>query len=1146
MAYVVPIHRASGIRHAVKLNFITPEEDCLVAAKSNRLEFYTLTPDGLTLAATRTLYAQVTMLARLPAPAHSDTDHLFVGTDQYNYFTLAWDSKTNEIVTARSYVDISEPSSRESESTPRCLLDPTGRFMTLEVYEGVVVVIPIVELTKRKGRVSQAASQADAPRVGELGEPTASRIDELFVRSSAFLHSVSNQPWLAILYEDNQKKVRLRIRELDYSRATSSGPADATFKEVQDKKLEGGVFGHELDLGSSHLIPIPAPLGGLIVLGETSIKYIDDNANDVISRDLDEATVFVAWEKVDSQRWLLADDYGRLFFLMLILDNRGEVEDWKLDYLGTTSRATVLVYLGGGILFVGSHQGDSQVLRIGSGGFEAIQTLSNIAPILDFTVMDLGNRTNESQTHEFSSGQARIVTGSGAFDDGTLRSVRSGVGMEELGVLGEMDHITDLWGLQTESRGDVLDTLLVTFVDETRVFRFSSDGEIEELETFLGLALEENTLLAANLPGGRILQVTEKRALVADIESGMITFEWTPPTQKAITAASASNDHLVLVIGGQVLASFDIRSNAQLIKEKDFGVDQQISGVTVPSSPAGVCIVAFPQTAQVSVWDIKNLSELHTKSLGEPGEAFPRSVLVANVLADSPPTLFVSMADGSVITFSMNIKDYSLAGMNRLILGSEQPTFKKLPRGDGLFNVFATCENPSLIYGSEGRIIYSAVNSEGASRICHLNAEAYPDSIAVATAHELKIALVDKERTTQIQTLPVGSTVRRVAYSPSEKAFGLGTIDRKLVDGVETVKSHFVLADEILFRRLDTLELQPEELVESVIRAEFPCGKNENGNGSTKDRFIIGTSYLNETSEGSIRGRILILEVDHGRKLTQIAEMPVKGGCRALAMLGDKIVAALVKTVVVFKAIHNDFGPMKLEKLASYRTSTAPIDLTIVKDLIIVADLMKSVCIVKYVPGKDGVENKLMEVARHYQTVWSTAVASVDDDTLLVSETQGNLIVLSRNTNGVTDQDKHRLIATSEIALGEMVNRIRPINIQQLGTVVVTPRAFLATVEGSIYLFALINPEHQDFLMTLQSAIASRVDSLGDLPFDKFRAFRTLTRSAEAPYRFVDGELIERFLTCDPELQEHIVADIPGSMNVEELKGMIEALRRLH
>lgn len=617
----------------------------------------------------------------------------------------------------------------------------------------------------------------------------------------------------------------------------------------------------------------------------------------MISRDLDEATVFVAWEKVDSQRWLLADDYGRLFFLMIVLNNEGNVEDWKLDYLGSTSRATVLVYLGGGVLFVGSHQGDSQVLRIGSGSFEVIQTLSNIAPILDFTLMDLGNRTSESQTHEFSTGQARIVTGSGAFDDGTLRSVRSGVGMEELGVLGEMDHITDLWGLQSNSSGDHLDTLLVTFVDETRVFRFSADGEVEELESFLGLSMTESTLLATNLTGNRILQVTEKRALVADLENGMVTFEWAPPTQKAITAASANDDRLALVIGGQVLASFDLQGNARLIVQKDLGPDEQVSGVTVPYKPAGVCIAGFPQSAKVSILSIDDLSEIQSKSLGPTGEAFPRSVLVADVLADSPPTLFISMADGSVITFSLDPTDLSMTGMNKLILGSEQPTFKKLPRGDGLFNVFATCENPSLIYGSEGRIIYSAVNSEGASRICHLNAEAYPESIAVATARELKIALVDKERTTQIQTLPMGSTVRRVAYSPSEKAFGLGTIDRKLEDGVEIVKSHFVLADEIMFRRLDALELGRDELVESVLRAEFPAGKDETGKDVAKDRFIVGTAYLDEEKEGSIRGRILVLEVDHGRKLTQVAELPVMGACRALAIMGDRIVAALVKTV---------------------------------------------------------------------------------------------------------------------------------------------------------------------------------------------------------------------------------------------------------
>lgn len=137
---------------------------------------------------------------------------------------------------------------------------------------------------------------------------------------------------------------------------------------------------------------------------------------------------------------------------------------------------------------------------------------------------------------------------------------------------------------------------------------------------------------------------------------------------------------------------------------------------------------------------------------------------------------------------------------------------------------------------------------------------------------------------------------------------------------------------------------------------------------------------------------------------------------------------------------------MKLERLTSYRTSTAPVDVTVVGNMIMVADLMKSVCIVEYIKGADGAGDKLSEIGRHYQTVWSTAVASVGDDTLLVSEAQGNLIVLSRNTNGVTEQDKHRLVPTSEICLGEMVNRIRTIQIPQIASVAVTPRAFMGTV----------------------------------------------------------------------------------------------------
>ena len=145
----------------------------------------------------------------------------------------------------------------------------------------------------------------------------------------------------------------------------------------------------------------------------------------------------------------------------------------------------------------------------------------------------------------------------------------------------------------------------------------------------------------------------------------------------------------------------------------------------------------------------------------------------------------------------------------------------------------------------------------------------------------------------------------------------------------------------------------------------------------------------------------------------------------------------------------NNVGPMKLEKLASYRTSTAPVDIIVVGNIIAVADLMKSLSLIRYDQGKNGEPDSLLEVGRHYQTVWSTAVASLDDETFLLSDAEGNLIVLSSNKEGVTTQDKHRLVATSEISLGQMVNRIRPVDIPHLASVAVTPRAFMGTVRPS-------------------------------------------------------------------------------------------------
>jgi DNA damage-binding protein 1 len=207
---------------------------------------------------------------------------------------------------------------------------------------------------------------------------------------------------------------------------------------------------------------------------------------------------------------------------------------------------------------------------------------------------------------------------------------------------------------------------------------------------------------------------------------------------------------------------------------------------------------------------------------------------------------------------------------------------------------------------------------------------------------------------------------------------------------------------------------------------------------------------------------------------------------------------------------------------------------------------MKSVSVVEW---KD---DTLTEQARHFQTAWATAVGLVDEHTFLEADAEGNLMVLSQDISSEFAEDRRRLKITSEMLLGEMVNRIKPITLTtpaNAATAIVIPKAFLATVEGSIYLFGIITPAHQNMLMELQRAIAKVVPGLGEVPFMKYRAFKSQVREEEEPMRFVDGEMVERFLDVGDAVQGEIVTEMRSggvmSADAEEIRGVVERLRRL-
>ncbi|KAI9883514.1 MAG: hypothetical protein M1823_004732 [Watsoniomyces obsoletus] len=1145
MAYLASIHKPSSIRHSLKLDFFGDDDECLVVAKANTLEFYRFNEHGLRLRRSISIFARVTMLEKL-RPASATTDHLFVGTDRHGYFTLSFNAQRRNIQTEKPHVDLVLMGSRDARHGERCTVDPNRRLMVLEVFEGVFTIVPINEQSKSRKK----------DEVGNLGDPLTCRIPQFSIRSRAVLHGTTT-PTMALLCVDATSNLRACVKELQYP----PEPGADTVNYV-DQPLGPGKYDWR---GARLLIPIPEPTRGVLVLCDTRIVYISHSNRITKETPLPRPTIFVTWVSLSTTTYLLGDDYGKLHLLEISVDDQvnHSLQDINITMIGAVSRPTGLVRMTETCIFVGSHQGDAQLIELDlpQRSIEIVQTLPNIAPIVDFTIMDLGNRASEAPMNDFSSGQARIVTGSGAFQDGSLRSVRSGVGLEERACIVGMEGIQGVYkGLSVGGAGDLVDVLIVSLLHQTRLFHCNDGGEVvEEQRRLPGLSMRETTIVAGVVGGVGLgpwgtVQVTPSSVRVIEARIGGNTASWATPDRLPITDASLGTDAnlVLLALGGVRLVLLDLSGQPTVVAETALGDGGQIACVHVPSIRSDIAIVGLWQGASIAIVELKTLRVLRLESLAAAtGEAtgeepsVPRSLLLANLVAHQPPTLLVALANGTVLTFAMDPSTFELRSRKSIRLGTQEVKLQRIVTGPSLHQVFASCEHPSLIYGDDdGRIVCSAITSKDARCVGIFDTETYPDGIAVATSKGLTIALIDRKRRTHVRDLHLGETVRRVAYSPALRAFAVGSIKRTLRDSTELMRSQVKLVDEVIFDRLATYDLNPDELVESVTRAEL-----RNEHGEWVERFLVGTGYpssagyLPNHGGRSLRGRILVFEVDEHRTLQVLTELEVKGACRCLQVVQGRIVAALLKAVVVY-ALEYEGARASLVRKAAHWTATVPVDLAVVGSQIIVGDVMKSMSILEYHEGSHGMPDSLEETARDFRVAWTTAVAAVADDTYLEATGEGNLNVLHATEHDLsTTTPRRELKVTSEMNLGECVNRIRTIDVAVSSNAVVIPRAFLGTTQGSIYLFALISPKFQDLLMQLQSRMAVKVSNPGGLSFNNFRAHRSALRQGEEPFRFVDGDLIERFLDSKESLQEDLVKGL--GVNVEDIRTMVESLRGL-
>lgn len=560
------------------------------------------------------IYGRISVL-QLFRPKKFDKDILFILTERYKFCVLEYTEK-GELKTLANG-DLSDKIGRPSESGHLGVVDPTCTIIGLHLYDGHFKVIPI----KEDGEFCQAFNV---------------RLDELKIIDVKFLNH-TQMPAIAVLFEDTKEQRHARTYYIN----------------IESKEPEPGPWAHNnLDRGSAMLIP-DRNTDGCIVVGENRIHYLSSTTSNYITI---APTMMKTWAQVgtDGSRFLLCDFKGNLFLLVLETSNGNT--NMKLEILGETNIASSICYLDSGIVFIGSSMGDSNLVKLHAqkleetGSYvELIDSMPNIGPIVDFSVVDLDRQ-----------GQGQIVTCSGGGRNGSLRIIRNGIGFNGQASI-ELSGVKGIWSIPRDGNDSFL---ILSFIHETRVLGLNMEEELDELE-IPALDSSSTSIYCSHVEDGVFLQVTPTQIRTIQHGSGLQS-SWNAPEDARILGACSSDNQIAIALSSRTVSIFHL-VETRLGLKFSFELDDEVS-----------CIHCFSGILAIGLWNMSvvtfsmaDAKKMQHISLSE--DVMPRSILITKF--ENTHFLLCGLGDGSLISYRFDA-DARLQDRKKLVIGTKPITLR--------------------------------------------------------------------------------------------------------------------------------------------------------------------------------------------------------------------------------------------------------------------------------------------------------------------------------------------------------------------------------------------------------------------------------------------------------------------------------------
>ncbi|KAI9321688.1 mono-functional DNA-alkylating methyl methanesulfonate N-term-domain-containing protein [Dichotomocladium elegans] len=1135
--YVVTAQKSTATHFAVKGPFTASADVNLILGKGTRIEIYTITPDGLKPTLEFTLYGTIKALD-LYQPAGRDKASLFVLTSRYLYCVLSYCEKTQQIVTDVNgeIGPTGQPYIFSYDIFGR--MDPTCQYFATGLNEHLITVFTpgafcergVDDLQSGMGSLVSSTSlpysghhrlfkvrrtrgksytQQSAYTITEALHQINLRLNGHSLVDMVFLYDVP-RPTLAVLYDDPYDERLLQTFHLDlHAREfVSSEIWIENLRAEDDDRL---------------LIPVPSPIGGVLLVGKTNIRYLKQG-HETISIAIRDPAIH-CYTRVNGQntKFLLGDRAsGALQLLNLRLYEDGKtVRSIELSRLGWTSAPFCLAYLDNDVVFVGSKCGESQLVYMNNTRkmpdeniLEVIEEFPNIGPILDFCIVDLDKQ-----------GQGQLVTCSGAGEDSTLRIIRNGVDLNELAAI-DISGVKGIWALRPSFNASHDNMLVVSFITQTRLLQLCDD-EMSQLVDYSSFATERRTLSAANVAGNLIVQVTDRsvRLMEAHI-NGELLDEWIPENNDPIIVASTNPTQCVVSTGHGRLFALDIQ-DTHLIQIGKTRLANEISCIDITpvdsdgSNETSVVAVGVWQQVGVQLLSLPRLEVVAEEMLA--GTAVPRSIKMAKF--EKISYLLVALGDGQFYNFKLDSKQGRLWDKKRTFLG-------KMPIALGTFSsndtthVFAASDKPSVIHSRNQKLIYSNVNLKDVQCVTSFNSLSFPDAVALTTKDGLIIGQMEEIQKLHITKIDVKDTQRRIVYQESTRTFGVITsrmIPRKFQNH-KTVTSAFEVRDDQTFEKVARVYIQNHEQIMSVATIVFENDGIE--------YYVLGTGVVKDVYGRNDVGQLLVYRLTPERKLDLVSRISTAGIADNVQAFQGKLLASVSNSIQLFRWELGVGGRGNLVQVCSCPIPSFCESLTTWNDMIAIGDMVRSVGLYRYYPQQE----EIRVVARDTESKDIIAILALGDNFYLAGDESGHLFVYHHTIEETEEGVDEKLHMVGKWHFGEQIFRFR---FGSLGTNPpdsenrpVAPSVIFCSASGSVGVIADLSEDQFRLLWQMQNNLVKVLPSIGHFSHTEWRDV-LLDGAPDKSVHFIDGDLIESFLDLTPQEMQHVVDGNNGGRRLE-------------